>query len=87
MQQPSQHGSWLSLVRVSVWGFLWWAVVNTSIAMPDGGVYSSIHGPFQTGDKCLTFVRLFVSTYDDRASGANIARAFCVEPYKKRVIK
>ncbi|MGQ0550779.1 MAG: hypothetical protein ACT4PY_14035 [Armatimonadota bacterium] len=66
---------------------LWWAVINTSIPLPDGGVYSSIHGPFQSSEKCLAFARLFRATYDDRASGAPLAGAFCVDPHKRKVIR
>lgn len=95
MQQPSEHRSRSSphvhslpaVQRILAGCFLWWAVINTSITMPDRSVYSSIHGPFQTGEKCLAFTRLFLSTYDDKASGAHIAGAFCVEPYKKKVIR
>lgn len=42
--------------------------------------------PFQTGEQCLAFAKLFRTTYDDKASGAQIVNAFCIEPYKKKVI-
>ncbi|MGH2374925.1 MAG: hypothetical protein ACREJ4_12180 [Candidatus Methylomirabilaceae bacterium] len=96
MQQPSLHSSRLSPctppILIKARGalsavFLWWAVINTSIPLPDGGAYSSIHGPFQTAEKCLAFVRLFRSTYDDRASGAQVAGVFCVDPRKGKVVK
>lgn len=96
MQQPSLHSSRLSscalAIRIATRGavpaaFLWWAVINTSISLPDGGAYSSIHGPFQTAEKCLAFARLFRSTYDDRASGAQVAGVFCVAPCKGKVVK
>ncbi|MGH2405545.1 MAG: hypothetical protein ACRDGN_13955 [bacterium] len=96
MQQPSQHSSrsspCASPILISVRGvlpavFLWWAVINTSIPLPDGGMYSSIHGPFQTAEKCLAFARLFRATHDDRASGAQLAGAFCVDPHRRKVVK
>jgi len=92
MQQPSQHPPRSASVPAALYcalatGFLWWAVINTSLALPDGGVYSLVHGPFPTAEKCLTFTRLFVSTYDDRASGTPLGGAFCVNPYKGKVMK
>lgn len=92
MQQPSQHPRCIASIPAGLYcglavGFLWWAVINTSLALPDGGVYSSVHGPFPTVEKCLAFTRLFVSTYDDRASGAPIGGAFCVDPHKRKVMK
>lgn len=99
MQQPSQHlpqpspvvpivfsGAQPAIQRMLTACFLWWAVINTSLTLPDGTVYSSIHGPFQTGEQCLAFAKVFRATYDDRASGAQIVSAFCIEPYKKKVI-
>ncbi len=94
MQQPSQHSprsspcvSPVAARHMLAAVLLWWAVINTSIPLPDGGAYSSIHGPFQTAEKCLAFTRLFRSTYDDRASGAQLAGAFCVDPHKRKVIR
>lgn len=96
MQQLSLHSSRLSpctppILIMARGGlsavFLWWAVINTSIPLPDGGAYSSIHGPFQTAEKCLAFARLFRSTYDDRASGGQVAGVFCVDPRKGKVMK
>lgn len=99
MQQPSQHwpqpfpvvpivfsGAQPAIQRMLTACFLWWAVINTSLTLPDRTAYSSIHGPFQTGEQCLAFAKVFRATYDDRASGAQIVNAFCIEPYKKKVI-
>lgn len=91
MQQPSLHSCAFRILitrRGLSAVFLWWAVINTSIPLPEGGgAYSSIHGPFQTAEKCLAFARLFRSTYDDRASGAQVAGVFCVDPRKGKVVK
>ncbi len=60
MQQPSQHwpqpfpvvpivfsGARPAIQRMLTACFLWWAVINTSLTLPDRTAYSSIHGRFR----------------------------------------
>lgn len=64
----------------------WYAVLHLALTLATGQPYASIHGPFLTLASCRQFVRQFVRTYDDKASGARIRHTLCIAPGKKVVV-
>lgn len=64
----------------------WWAILHLTLTLTTGSPYASIHGPFPTLASCRQFIRQFVRTYDDKASGARIRQTLCIAPHKRVVI-